>query len=107
MRPFICLFAALLLSACTPYRPPVQQGNQLRAEQLATLEAGMNKREVLRLLGHPLLQDPFNADRWDYYYSLHAANAPEQARVISLWFAGDALQRFEDRALQGTRPPLE
>ena len=97
MRPLLFLII-LSLTACTAYRPPVQQGNHLRLEQVQAIEVGMTRREVLRVLGHPLLQDPFNADRWDYYYSL---DTEAEARVLSLWFADDLLERTNERVLSG------
>ena len=67
------LAAAFALGGCggSPpgvYRIPIQQGNLLAQEMVNGLELGMSREQVRFLLGTPLLQDTFNADRWDYIY---------------------------------------
>lgn len=91
----------LALTACGstewgfPYRPNVQQGNWITAEQVARLEPGMSREQVRFLLGTPTLQDIFRNDRWDYpYYSKPGYGEPEQRR-FSVWFEGDSLVRWE------------
>ena len=59
----------LLLGGCIVYRVDVQQGNEITAAMTARLQLGMSQQEVTRLLGYPLLNDPFHKDRWDYFYS--------------------------------------
>ena len=60
------IFLTLLLTGCAIYKAEVQQGNALSNETVSQLERGMSKAEVASLLGHPLLQDNFRSDRWDY-----------------------------------------
>lgn len=89
------------LSACGstewgfPYRPNLQQGNWITAEQVARLEQGMSREQVRFLLGTPTLQDVFHSDRWDYpYYSKPGYGEPERRR-FSVWFEGDTLVRWD------------
>ncbi len=69
---FISLSAALALTACGGfgvYKIDVQQGNLVTQDQLAKIKPGMSRLDVRNLLGTPLMQDVFNANRWDYYFS--------------------------------------
>ena len=61
---------SLLMTACIrPYQPDVQQGNILNNADLKEIRYGMSKQEVLFILGTPMVIDPFNEERWDYFYS--------------------------------------
>src|SRR5690606_34359008 len=89
-----------------PYRPNIQQGNWITAEQVERLEPGMTREQVRFLLGTPTLQDIFRSDRWDYpYYSKPGYGEPEQRR-FSVWFEGDSLVRWEGDA-QPDRQPFQ
>lgn len=89
-----------------PYRPNIQQGNWITAEQVERLEVGMSREQVRFLLGTPTLQDIFRSDRWDYpYYSKPGYGEPEQRR-FSVWFEGDSLARWEGDS-QPDRQPFQ
>lgn len=94
------LSSVILFSGCAafsfPYRPDIQQGNIITSEVLARLHPGMTQREVIYLLGSPLLQDPFHSDRWDYYYSLTTVNTPQTQRRVTLYFRDQQLERIVD-----------
>src|SRR4030095_2682906 len=48
------------------YRQPIYQGKLLEKTNVAQLQTGMDKRQVMTLLGSPSVADPFHHDRWDY-----------------------------------------
>lgn len=86
--------AVIALSACV-YKIDIQQGNEITSEMVSQLEVGMSKREVTRILGLPLITDPFNKDRWDYYYSLRDGKSGETIQhLASLRFEGDSLVKI-------------
>lgn len=103
------LAAAALASACgtvdkvsngiagsiTPYKVEIVQGNFISREQVAQLQPGMSRLQVRDILGTPLLTDIFHADRWDYVFTLNRQGVPAQERRLTLFFKGDALERFE------------
>lgn len=61
------LLATVLTSGCSYlYRQPVFQGNLLEPTSVEQLQAGMDRQQVLALLGTPSISDPFHHDRWDY-----------------------------------------
>ncbi len=96
IRSFFIVFCLVALSACV-YRLDVQQGNEITGEMIAQVEPGMSKREVVKILGYPLINDPFNKDRWDYYYSLKPGKKSKDIKRSSatLFFEGDSLKSIE------------
>lgn len=97
----ISLLAVLLfsvsLSACIrPYQPDIQQGNILNNSDLKEIRYGMSKQEVLFILGTPMVIDPFNESRWDYYYSNTDQRKKEvTTRLITAKFDGDKLVELQ------------
>ena len=79
------------------YRIDVQQGNIVDREMLDQLEIGMEPRKVRFILGTPLLVDPFNQNRWDYFYSLRRKSGEEARQRVSVYFVDDRLARIDDR----------
>lgn len=95
LRALVIIFFLSLVSGCL-YRPDVQQGNEINSEMLANLSPGMSKREVIRVLGYPLINDPFNRDRWDYFYSFKEGRTKNIRRQsATLLFEGDTLKSVE------------
>ncbi|MGI9317884.1 MAG: outer membrane protein assembly factor BamE [bacterium] len=93
---FIVVLCLTALSACV-YRVDVQQGNEITSEMVAEVEPGMTKREVVKILGYPLINDPFNKDRWDYYFSLKPGKSRKvtQRSSATLIFEGDSLKSID------------
>ncbi len=79
----------------TPYKIDVVQGNVITSEQVELLKPGLPRQAVRDLLGTPLLQSVFHADRWDYVFSLRRTGEERQLRKLTVHFANDTLERFE------------
>lgn len=99
-RPAAAICASLLFvlaaSGCV-YRMDVQQGNLLDGEQVDQVEVGMTRSQVRFLLGTPMVIDSFNADRWDYVYSLRRGHSRKVTkRHLVVWFEGDNVARVEE-----------
>ena len=94
--PCAALLLALLTSGCV-YRMDIQQGNLLDVEQVDQVEVGMTRSQVRFLLGTPMVIDSFDADRWDYVYSLRRGHSREVTRRhLVVWFDGDKVARVEE-----------
>jgi len=94
----ICLFLAALVMTATGclYRPDIQQGNELTDEMLALIVLGMAKEEVADILGEPLITDPFNRDRWDYYYFLRDGETGSVIRrTLFIEFTDEKISYFK------------
>ncbi len=84
-----------LLSAVTPYKVEVVQGNFVSKEQVAALQKGMPRQQVREILGTSLLSDVFHNDRWDYVFTIKRQGVESQIRHLAVFFKGDALDHFE------------
>jgi outer membrane protein assembly factor BamE (lipoprotein component of BamABCDE complex) len=78
--------AIVSISACSVYRADKFQGNLLTTEQVASLQVGMNKTQVIQNLGSPMLQDAFNGGRWDYVYRSLKGTGQLEQRVFTVFF---------------------
>ena len=95
----------LLLSACAtsswptvlqPYQFDINQGNILEDDKMAQLKLGMSKDQVRFILGTPMLDDMFHANRWDYVYFHKAGkDAPVQRKFALFFDANGKLERSE------------
>jgi outer membrane protein assembly factor BamE len=83
------------LDVVSPYRFDRVQGNVITREQAAFLKVGMQRNQVKEILGTSLLSSVFHADRWDYVFTFRRQGAEPQARRVTVFFKGDALERFE------------
>lgn len=90
---------SLTLGGCSwleGYRPPIQQGNVISKQSLDTLKTGMSKQQVAFMLGDPLLQDPFDSNRWDYVYYLKPSFGAPILKRATLYFKADKLIRITE-----------
>lgn len=100
--------SALLLAGCGGsfgfpgvYRINVEQGNIVTEDMVAQLKAGMSRRQVRFIMGTPLLEDTFHADRWDYRYTVRNGERTLRENRVSVIFDGDQLVD-----VQGTLRPV-
>jgi outer membrane protein assembly factor BamE len=99
---YVIACATLSLGGCALYRESwvhkidIQQGNIVTQELVDQLKPGMTRRQVVFVMGSPLLTDPFHTDRWDYIYTFQAGGSSErEQRHVALHFDGDTLARIE------------
>ncbi len=88
----------------------IQQGNVLSREMIDKLRPGMTKRQVLYVLGRPVIANTFRDDAWEYVYTYKAPDQPMTVDRLTLYFDGDVLKSFsgdikpsnwESRAMSG------
>ena len=91
LLPVLVSMALLVCSGCV-YRATIAQGNLIEQEDLDQIEVGMTRSQVRFLLGTPMIDDPFHADRWDYVYYLKIGrDKAEQKRWVAIFFVDDAV----------------
>ena len=100
MRKILIISLLLFLHACTVYKADVQQGNVLDTKQIEKLKVGQSKRQVLFIMGEPLLKDPFHQNRWDYIYLFQPGGQATTRQLLTLYFQGDTLKQIDDSALE-------
>ena len=88
-----------LASVVTPYKIDIVQGNFVSREQLAALKPGMPRAQVRDILGTPLLNSVFHADRWDYVFTFKRQGVEPQSRRVTAFFKDELLDRTEADAL--------
>jgi len=73
------------------YTIDIQQGNIIDQAMIDQLRPGMNKRQVLYIMGSPMLDDVFHKNRWDYLYSDQSDGEDRVQKQISLFFENDQI----------------
>jgi len=89
------------------YSMDIHQGNIVSQEMVDQLRPGMNKRQVLFVMGTPLLQDPFHEKRWDYLYSNEPNGKVRLQKRITLVFDEDELAGLQGDFRPGNLPSIE
>ncbi|MFT6423621.1 MAG: outer membrane protein assembly factor BamE [Thalassolituus sp.] len=82
------------LSGCTfpgVYKLNVQQGNIVTEDMLAELKPGMTERQVIYLMGNPVVRNPYTDTEWDYLYTLERRDEVVKRYHVTLFFGEDGL----------------
>ena len=80
----------------TIYRIDIQQGNELPPNKVAQLRPGLNKEQVLYLLGATVTSTLFHRNRWDYVsYMKSGKNRQRELYTVALFFNKDTLVSIE------------
>jgi outer membrane protein assembly factor BamE len=99
----VALCASLTLPACSfilnnmpgVYRIDIEQGNMIDQSMVDQLRPNMTKRQVLFIMGSPMLTDSFHEQRWDYVYSKAPNGEDRVQKRISLFFTSDTLSAIQ------------
>ncbi len=92
----LLLLMSGLLSGCfSEFRISIPQGNIITPHAISQLKLGMTQRQVRFVLGTPLIRDPFNHDRWDYYHSLSKNGGKPVHHRLTLFFKNGILTSAE------------
>lgn len=90
----ILIFTTALSSGCV-YRSGIIQGGQIDERVVKRVEVGMDRDQVRRLLGTPVIQDAYHPNRWDYlFYTLNMKNS-KQAERFSVYFEKGIVSKVE------------
>jgi outer membrane protein assembly factor BamE len=106
------LFSGLLTGCATMldhlpgvYALDIQQGNIIEQSMIDQLHPGMNTRQVLYILGSPMLIDQFHPNRWDYIYYNKVNHEDKVQKRVTLFFDKDQLVKLEG-AYKPTEHPI-
>lgn len=95
----LILLICLSTTACTyilnnlpgVYKVDIQQGNFIDQAMIDQLRPNMSKRQVLFIMGSPMVSSPFNDDHWEYLYSFQPGGDDRTQRSVALVFKNDHL----------------
>ena len=102
LKPLLFLCATSLI-ACSNvgsmdfpgvYKIGIAQGNIITQEMVDQLRPGMTKRQVIFVMGTPLVRDPYHQDRWDYIYNFQPGGGVRGQERVSVFFMDDELVSF-------------
>ena len=109
------LLTSLTLVSCSTilnylpgvYTIDIQQGNIIDQSMIDQLRPGMNKRQVLYIMGSPMLDDVFHKNRWDYLYSDKHAGEDRVQKQITLFFDNDQIVGIQGDFRPGAAPAIK
>ena len=95
----LSLLTSLTLVSCSTilnnlpgvYKLEIQQGNIIEQSMVDQLRPGMNKRQVVYIMGSPMLDDVFHKNRWDYLYYEKPDGEDKVQKQLSLYFENDQI----------------
>jgi len=99
----LAITASLTFTACSTilnnlpgvYTLDIEQGNMIDQSMIDQLRPNMTKRQVLYIMGSPMLADSFHEKRWDYLYSKQVSGEDRVQKRASLFFDGDNLMAVQ------------
>ena len=100
LKPWLAIASFLVLSGCNNigsmdfpgvYKISIPQGNIITQEIVDHLRPGMTKRQVIFVMGTPLVRDPYHQDRWDYVYNFQPGGGERGQERLSVLFENDQL----------------
>ena len=111
----LSLLTSLTLVSCSAilnyipgvYTIDIQQGNIIDQAMVDQLRPGMNKRQVLYIMGSPMLDDVFHKNRWDYIYSDKPEGEDRVQKQLSLFFENDQITSIQGDFRPSAAPVLK
>lgn len=111
----LSLLTALPLVSCSTilnnlpgvYTLEIQQGNIIDQAMIDQLRPGMSKRQVLYVMGSPMLDDVFHKNRWNYLYSARPDGEDKIQKQITLFFENDQIVGVQGDFKPGVAPALK
>jgi outer membrane protein assembly factor BamE len=73
------------------YKISITQGNIITQDMIDQLRPGMTKRQVVFVMGTPMVADPFHQDRWDYVYNFQPGGGDRVGERVTVMFDNDQL----------------
>lgn len=73
------------------YKVTVTQGTVLKQEDVNKLEVGMNKDQVMFILGNPTFENFFEPNVWNYFYQVTRGNDTLSESKLKIIFDAENL----------------
>lgn len=89
------------------YSIDIEQGNIIDQSMIDQLRPNMTKRQVLYIMGSPMVTDSFHGQRWDYLYSFQPGGEARVQKRVSLYFNNDRLAGVQGDFRPSTLPIMK
>lgn len=89
------------------YTLEIQQGNIIDQAMIDQLRPGMNKRQVLYIMGSPMLNDVFHKNRWIYLNSDQPSGEDRVQKQVSIFFENDQIVGIQGDFRPSTHPVVK
>jgi outer membrane protein assembly factor BamE len=93
----VVLLASSITSCAWVYRYPIQQGNILSQSQISRIHHGQTKKQVVKLLGQPILQNIFTPNRLVYAYSLEDTHNKLHTKQFIVYLKNNKVVRVQHK----------
>ena len=80
-----------------PYKTPIKQGVLIDDKNLKKLTPGLDKEQVMFLLGTPTIIDTFHTERWDYIYYDRDDGVFSKPKRITVFFKNEKVAEIYDQ----------
>lgn len=100
----ILAISLLGLAGCV-YHPPVQQGNIITNEDIASVHRGMTRSAVEAGLGKPVLMNIYHDGRLVYVYTLQPKGRSMQERQLLIYFQSGRVVSYKVFSSPNLKPP--
>ena len=91
---------SILFSGCSIFsvhKRDIVQGNIITQEEVSRLHTGMTTSQVKDVMGNPVLENIFTANRIEYVYTFKEGYKDTIEKRLTLIFKGGRLKEIEQR----------
>jgi outer membrane protein assembly factor BamE (lipoprotein component of BamABCDE complex) len=96
----LLFITTLSFCLCACFHPDIDQGNNYTLEDIQSLKIGMQKNDVIELLGNPVFTSPFDSNELIYIYYNYPNRGKTTKHHVSLVFKKDILVAIHDESTQ-------
>ena len=104
--PLLCVLSACAVQFPGVHRVAIQQGNVISQTMVDHLKPGMTRSQVRFVLGNPVVDDPLDANRWDYVSTFGLSGGEVNQFRLIVFFENNLLDRIEGDYKPGAGEPL-
>lgn len=103
---FLLFLNTVMLSNCcifTPYSISIEQGKIISKVLTKNIYPGMNKQQVIYLLGSPDIIDPFTKEQWNYIYFVKGGidKNTQQKKLVLVFDHNNKLKKAKENSFLG------
>ncbi|OCG21746.1 MULTISPECIES: outer membrane protein assembly factor BamE [unclassified Gilliamella] len=85
------IVTSVLLTGCSVvdrwvYRPDINQGNYVTQDAIDLLQVGQNKKQVVFIMGAPMLTSVFGGNVWYYVFRQQPQHGAVSQRMYAVYF---------------------